>query len=160
MKGKWKTAFALAGLRPRDFIDRQHKAKKPFFRWWNATRMHFRTHVRQANLGISGQGFYNDGMVEHDRHVGELLKQLDNPGIADNTIVIYSTNNGPHYNAWPDAAIMPFRSEKNTIKGDTQLDRRPQGLAADLAGGGRGRHQKHRDQNRSPSPALAKNRAD
>jgi arylsulfatase A-like enzyme len=80
----------------------------------SATRMHFRTHVKPENLGKSGQGFYNDGMVEHDAHVGQILKKLDDLGIADNTIVMYSTDNGPHYNAWPDGAITPFRSEKNT----------------------------------------------
>jgi arylsulfatase len=87
---------------------------KPFFLWWNATRMHFRTHVKQEHRGISGQGVYNDGMVEHDRHVGMILDKLDELGIADDTIVMYSTDNGPHYNSWPDAAITPFRSEKNS----------------------------------------------
>jgi arylsulfatase len=97
-----------------DFIDRQHKAKKPFFCWWNGTRMHFRTHVKDELRGISGQDEYADGMVEHDMHVGKLLKKLDDLGIADNTIVMYSTDNGVHYNTWPDAGITPFRSEKNT----------------------------------------------
>ncbi len=97
-----------------DFIDRQHKAKKPFFVWWNGTRMHFRTHVKKALRGISGQDEYSDGMVEHDMHVGKLLKKLDELGIADNTIVFYSTDNGPHMNTWPDAAMTPFRGEKNT----------------------------------------------
>jgi arylsulfatase A-like enzyme len=96
------------------FIDRQHKAKKPFFVWWNGTRMHFRTHVKKELRGISGQDEYSDGMVEHDRHVGKLLAKLDELGIADNTIVFYSTDNGPHYNTWPDAAATPFRGEKNT----------------------------------------------
>jgi len=98
----------------KDFIQRQVKAGKPFFTWWNATRMHFRTHVKAANRGISGQDEYSDGMVEHDRHVGELLKLVDDLGIANNTIVFYSTDNGPHYNTWPDAGTMPFRSEKNS----------------------------------------------
>ena len=97
-----------------DFIDRQHKAKKPFFVWWNGTRMHFRTHVKKELRGISGQDEYSDGMVEHDMHVGKLLKKLDDLGIADNTIVFYSTDNGPHMNTWPDAAMTPFRGEKNT----------------------------------------------
>ena len=97
-----------------DFIDRQHKAGKPFFVWWNGTRMHFRTHVKPELRGISGQDEYSDGMVEHDRHVGILLKKLDDLGIADNTIVFYSTDNGPHFNTWPDAANTPFRSEKNS----------------------------------------------
>jgi arylsulfatase len=97
-----------------DFIDRQHKAGKPFFCWWNGTRMHFRTHVKPELRGISGQNEYSDGMVEHDMHVGQLLKKLDELGIANNTLVFYSTDNGPHYNSWPDAAATPFRGEKNT----------------------------------------------
>ena len=98
----------------KDFIARQAKAGKPFFVWWNATRMHFRTHVKADNRGISGQDEYSDGMVEHDRHVGELLKLIDDLGLANDTIVQYSTDNGPHYNTWPDAGTTPFRSEKNT----------------------------------------------
>ena len=97
-----------------DFIDRQHKAGKPFFVWWNGTRMHFRTHVKAELRGISGQDEYSDGMVEHDRHVGKLLAKLDELGIADNTIVFYSTDNGVHMNTWPDGGMTPFRSEKNT----------------------------------------------
>ncbi len=98
----------------KDFIQRQHKAGKPFFCWWNGTRMHFRTHVKAELRGISGQDEYADGMVEHDMHVGELLKLIDELGIANNTIVQYSTDNGPHYNTWPDAANTPYRSEKNS----------------------------------------------
>jgi arylsulfatase len=97
-----------------DFIERQNAAGKPFFTWWNGTRMHFRTHVKKELRGISGQDEYSDGMVEHDRHVGMLLAKLDELGIADNTLVFYSTDNGPHYNTWPDAAATPFRGEKNT----------------------------------------------
>ncbi len=99
-----------------DFIKRQHEADKPFFVWWNATRMHFRTHVKQEHVGISGPSGnnYHDGMVEHDMQVGELLKTLDDLGIADNTVVMYSTDNGPHYNTWPDAGTTPFRNEKNS----------------------------------------------
>jgi len=97
-----------------DFIDRAHKDGKPFFVWWNGTRMHFRTHVKPELRGISGQNEYGDGMVEHDMHVGQLLKKLDDLGIADNTIVFYSTDNGPHMNTWPDAGWNPFRGEKNT----------------------------------------------
>jgi arylsulfatase len=98
----------------KDFIKRQKDAGKPFFCWWNATRMHFRTHVKAENRGISGQDEYSDGMVEHDAQVGELLKLLDELGIANDTIVQYTTDNGPHYNAWPDAGTTPFRSEKNS----------------------------------------------
>ncbi len=97
-----------------DFIRRQHKAGKPWFCWWNGTRMHFRTHVKKELRGISGQDEYADGMVEHDMHIGKFLKLLDELGIADKTIVHYSTDNGPHKNTWPDAAVSPFRSEKNT----------------------------------------------
>ncbi|MGI9483033.1 MAG: arylsulfatase [Hyphomicrobiales bacterium] len=97
-----------------DFIDRAHKAKTPFFVWWNGTRMHFRTHVKEELRGISGQDEYSDGMIEHDMHVGKLLDKLDELGIADNTVVFYSTDNGPHMNTWPDAAMTPFRGEKNT----------------------------------------------
>jgi len=98
----------------KDFITRQQKAGQPFFCWWNATRMHFRTHVKAEHRGISGQDEYSDGMVEHDQQVGELLKLVDDLGIAKDTIVMYSTDNGPHYNAWPDAGTTPFRSEKNS----------------------------------------------
>lgn len=99
-----------------DFIKRQNAAGKPFFVWWNGTRMHLRTHVRAENRGkfTHGDSEYNDGMIEHDITVGTLLKVLDDLGIADNTIVVYSTDNGPHMNSWPDAAMTPFRSEKNT----------------------------------------------
>ena len=103
--------FLAASLK---FIDKAHKSKKPFFVWFNATRMHFYTHTPDEELGLSGQGFYNDAMVGHDQLVGQLLGKLDDLGIADNTIVIYSTDNGPHYNTWPDAGITPFRGEKNT----------------------------------------------
>ena len=97
-----------------DFIDRAHKSKKPFFVWFNSTRMHFKTHIPDSIRGTSGQNFYSDAMVDHDRQVGDLLKKLDELGIADNTIVFYSTDNGPHYNTWPDGANSPFRGEKNT----------------------------------------------
>ncbi|QDT36550.1 arylsulfatase [Stratiformator vulcanicus] len=100
----------------KNFIERKQNGDKPFFCWWNATRMHFRTHVKEENKGISGSSGdeYHDGMVEHDGHVGELLTLLDDLGIADNTIVLYSTDNGPHFNTWPDAGYTPFRNEKNS----------------------------------------------
>jgi len=97
-----------------DFMVRQHRAGKPFFCWWNGTRMHFRTHVKAEHRGRSGQDEYSDGMVEHDAHVGLLLAKLDELGIANDTLVLYSTDNGPHYNTWPDAGTTPFRSEKNS----------------------------------------------
>lgn len=98
------------------FIKEQNAAGKPFFCWWNGTRMHFRTHVKKEHRGLSGPSGdeYHDGMVEHDMQVGELLKLLDDLGIADNTLVMYSTDNGPHYNTWPDAGTTPFRNEKNS----------------------------------------------
>ena len=97
-----------------DFIRRQEKAGTPWFVWWSGTRMHFRTHVKDELRGISGQDEYSDGMVEHDMHIGQFLDLLDELGIAGNTIIHYSTDNGPHYNTWPDAAATPFRGEKNT----------------------------------------------
>jgi arylsulfatase len=96
------------------FIREQTALGKPWFVWWSGTRMHFRTHVKPELRGISGQDEYADGMVEHDMHIGKFLEVLDELGIADNTIVFYSTDNGPHYNTWPDAAATPFRGEKNT----------------------------------------------
>ncbi|WP_175517181.1 arylsulfatase [Planctomicrobium piriforme] len=98
----------------KDFITRQNKAGQPFFCWWNATRMHFRTHVKAEHRGQSGQDEYSDGMVEHDLQVGDLLKLIDDLGLAKDTIVQYSTDNGPHFNAWPDAGTTPFRGEKNS----------------------------------------------
>lgn len=103
--------FLQASLK---FIDRAHKQQKPFFVWFNSSRMHAFTYLKESEKGLSGQGFYNDGMVAHDGHVGQLLDKLDELGIADNTIVIYSTDNGVQFNTWPDAGITPFRSEKNT----------------------------------------------
>jgi len=103
--------FLVAAL---DFIERQHKAGKPSFTWFNSTRMHYNTHVPPEWAGKSGLNFYADGMLQHDNHVGQLLDKLDELGIAENTIVIYTTDNGPHLNMWPDGAIAPFRGEKNT----------------------------------------------
>jgi arylsulfatase len=100
-----------------DFVARQVTARKPFFVWMNATRMHFRTHVRAEHRdqpGLTARTEYADGMIEHDAMVGSLLKKLDDLGIARDTIVIYTSDNGPHGNSWPDAGITPFRSEKAT----------------------------------------------
>jgi arylsulfatase len=100
-----------------DFIKRQNMAGKSFFCWMNTTRMHLRTHVREEHRdrpGLTARTEYNDGMIEHDGHVGKLLKALDDLGIANDTIVLYTTDNGPHMNSWPDGAMTPFRSEKNT----------------------------------------------
>jgi arylsulfatase A-like enzyme len=99
-----------------DFMKRQHTASKPFFVWFNATRMHLRTHVRAEQRGRykHGDSEYLDGMEEHDDTVGSLLKALDDMGGANNTIVVYSSDKGPHMNTWPDGAMTWFRSEKNT----------------------------------------------
>jgi arylsulfatase A-like enzyme len=101
------------------FIERQHQAGKPWFVWWSGTRMHFRTHVSEQRRAEIAEQYpnadeYTAGMIEHDMHIGKFLDKLDELGIADNTIVFYSTDNGPHYNTWPDAAATPFRGEKNT----------------------------------------------
>jgi len=99
-----------------DFISRQHAADKPFFVWFNSTHMHFRTHGKPESKGRAGrwQSEYHDTMLDHDDVVGDLLDALDEMGLSDNTIVVYSTDNGPHMNTWPDAGMTPFRSEKNS----------------------------------------------
>ena len=99
-----------------DFLDRQAAAKTPFFCWFNSTHMHFRTHPKPESVGRAGrwQSPYHDTMLDHDDVVGTLLDKLDALGLSENTIVIYSTDNGPHMNSWPDAGMTPFRSEKNT----------------------------------------------
>jgi len=103
--------FLAAGL---DFIDRSHQANKPFFMWMNTTRMHVWTRLKESAQGRTGIGLYPDGMVEHDDHVGILLQKLDDLGIADNTIVIYSTDNGAEDFTWPDGGTSPFKGEKGT----------------------------------------------
>ncbi|MEF2977839.1 arylsulfatase [Subtercola sp. YIM 133946] len=99
-----------------DFIRRQHDAETPFFVWMNFTHMHLRTHTKPESVGQAGywQSTYHDTMIDHDKNVGALLDLLDELGIAEDTIVIYSTDNGPHANSWPDAGTTPFRSEKDT----------------------------------------------
>jgi arylsulfatase len=98
------------------FLEKQVKADKPVFLWVNFTHMHFRTHTKPESIGQAGrwQSRYHDTMIDHDRNVGTVLDKLDELGIADNTIVMYSTDNGPHMNTWPDAAMTPFRNEKNS----------------------------------------------
>jgi arylsulfatase A-like enzyme len=96
------------------FMEQQHKAGKPFFLWWNSTRMHIWTHLKKDSEGKTGLGIYPDGMVEHDAQVGQLLNKLDDLGIADNTIVMYSTDNGAETFTWPDGGTTPFRGEKAT----------------------------------------------
>ncbi len=97
-----------------DFMERAHKAEKPFFLWWNSTRMHVWTRLKEESEGKTGLGIYPDGMVEHDGHVGQVLDKIDELGIADNTIVMYSTDNGAECMTWPDGGTIPFRGEKNT----------------------------------------------
>jgi arylsulfatase A-like enzyme len=95
------------------FIDKNAKANKPFFCWFNSTRMHIFTHLKPASAGKTGLGVEADGMVEHDGMVGQLLKQLDDLRIADNTIVLYTTDNGAEVFSWPDGGTTPFHGEKN-----------------------------------------------
>ena len=97
-----------------DFIKQSHKAGKPFFVWFTTTRMHVHTRLKPESVGISGEGLYPDGMVEHDGHVGQMLDLLEELGIDDNTIVIYSTDNGAETVSWPDGGITPFHGEKGT----------------------------------------------
>ena len=115
-KKRMETIDDDVALRAVDFIKRQHAAGKPFFAWVNFTHMHLRTHTKPESLGQAGrfQSPYHDTMIDHDANVGTVLKVLDELGIADNTFVMYSTDNGPHMNTWPDAAMTPFRSEKNS----------------------------------------------
>jgi arylsulfatase len=115
-KKRMETIDDETSARAIDFIKRQTQGDKPFFCWFNSTRMHLRTHVRDSHRGKYqyGDSEYIDGMIEHDITIGEILKALDDLGIADNTIVVYTSDNGPHMNTWPDGAMTPFRSEKNT----------------------------------------------
>jgi arylsulfatase len=97
-----------------DFMDRAAKDKKPFFMWWNSTRMHVFTHLKKESDGKTGLGIYADGMVEHDGHVGQVLAKLKELGLDENTIVMYSTDNGAETFTWPDGGTTMFRGEKNT----------------------------------------------
>ncbi|MFA8020477.1 arylsulfatase [Bremerella cremea] len=102
--------------RSAEYIKRQAAAGKPFFLWSNFTHMHFRTHTKPESVGQAGewQSNYHDTMIDHDKNVGTILQAIEDAGIADNTFVMYSTDNGPHMNSWPDAAMTPFRNEKNS----------------------------------------------
>jgi arylsulfatase len=115
-KKRMETCDAEFVAAAKDFITRAHENEQPFFVWLNTTWMHFRVRPPQEILGQAGrwQSFYHDVMVEHDKHVGQMLDLLDELGIADDTIVMYSTDNGPHLNTWPDGAMTPFRNEKNS----------------------------------------------
>lgn len=103
--------FLAASL---DFMERAHKQDKPFLLWFNSSRMHVWTRLKKESQGVTGQGIYADGLVEHDGHVGQLLDKLEELGIDDNTIVLYSTDNGAEVFTWPDGGMIPFRGEKNT----------------------------------------------
>lgn len=97
-----------------NFMERAVAADEPFFLWWNSTRMHVFTRLKEESQGVTGLGIYADGMVEHDGHIGQLLDKVDELGITDNTIVMYSTDNGAEVFTWPDGGTTPFRGEKNT----------------------------------------------
>ena len=97
-----------------DYLDKAAKSDKPFFLWWNSTRMHIHTHLKAESEGVTGLGVYPDGMVEHDAMVGQLLDKLKELGLDKNTIVMYSTDNGAEKASWPDGGASPFRGEKNT----------------------------------------------
>lgn len=97
-----------------DFMDRAQKSGKPWFVWWNSTRMHVNTHLKEESKGVTGLGVYADGMVEHDKHVGQLLAKVKELGVEDKTIIMYSTDNGAEVFTWPDGGMTPFRNEKNS----------------------------------------------
>jgi arylsulfatase len=97
-----------------DFMDRAKKADKPFFLWWNSSRMHVFTHLKKESQGVTGLGIYPDGMVEHDKHVGQILDKLKELGLEENTIIMYSSDNGAECFSWPDGGSTPFRNEKNS----------------------------------------------
>jgi arylsulfatase A-like enzyme len=113
-KKRMETVDEEITSRALDWMEKQAKANKPFFLWYNSTACHFRTHLADKNRGKSGQDDYSDRMVTHDEQIGQMLDKLDELGIADNTIVMYSTDNGPENDTWPDGANTPFRSQKDT----------------------------------------------
>ena len=115
-KKRMETIDDDVAARSAEFLEKNVKANKPVFLWVNFTHMHFRTHTKPESLGQAGPGQseYHDAMIDHDKNVGTVLDKIDTLGIADNTIVVYSTDNGPHENSWPDAGTSPFRGEKNT----------------------------------------------
>jgi arylsulfatase len=115
-KKRMETIDDDVAARSAEFLEKNVKANKPVFLWVNFTHMHFRTHTKPESIGQAGpaQSEYHDAMIDHDKNVGSVLDKIDTLGIADNTIVMYSTDNGPHENSWPDAGTSPFRGEKNT----------------------------------------------
>ncbi len=113
-KKRMETVDAEFNAAAMDFMERSVKQDKPFFTWVNTSRMHMWTHLKEESKGLSGRGLYADGMVEHDNQVGELLAKLEELGVDENTIVVYTTDNGAMVNTFPDAGTTPFRGEKNT----------------------------------------------
>jgi arylsulfatase A-like enzyme len=115
-KKRMETIDDDIAARAADFLEKQNKAGKPVFLWVNFTHMHFRTHPKPESIGQAGrwQNPYHDTMIDHDKNVGSVLQKINQLGIGDNTFVMYSTDNGPHMNSWPDAAMTPFRNEKNS----------------------------------------------
>jgi arylsulfatase len=113
-KKRMETVDEEVTVKALDFMDRAKKADKPFFLWWNSTRMHVWTHLKPESEGKTGLGVYPDGMVEHDGHVGQVLAKLKELGLDENTIIMYSTDNGAEMMTWPDGGTTMFRGEKNT----------------------------------------------
>jgi arylsulfatase len=113
-KKRMETVDEEVNVKALDFMERASKADKPFFVWWNSTRMHIFTHLKEGSAGKTGLGIYADGMVEHDGHVGQLLEKLKELGVEENTIIMYSSDNGAETFTWPDGGTTMFRGEKNT----------------------------------------------
>ncbi len=113
-KKRMETIDEEVNAKALDFMERAKKADKPFFMWWNSTRMHIFTHLKPSSAGKTGLGIYADGMVEHDGHVGLLLAKLKELGLDENTIIMYSSDNGAETFTWPDGGTTMFRGEKNT----------------------------------------------
>ena len=174
-KKRMETIDDDTAARAVDFIERQSKADKPFFLWVNFTHMHFRTHAKPESLGQSGrwQSEYHDAMIDHDKNVGTVLEAIDRLGLADNTFVMYSTDNGPHMNSWPDGGDDPVpqreelelggrlpRALHGALAGQDQAglglerDRRPPRLAADVPGHGRRRRTSRRSSSRATRSAT------
>ena len=113
-KKRMETVDEEVNAKALDFMERAARAHKPFFMWWNSTRMHINTHLKPESVGKNGHGIYADGMVEHDGYVGEVLAKLKELGLEENTIVLYSTDNGAETCTWRDGGTTMFRSEQNT----------------------------------------------
>src|SRR4029078_3401817 len=113
-KQRMETIDEEVTKRSLEYLEEAKKADKPFFLWWNSTRMHIFTQLKKESQGKTGLGVYPDGMVEHDAMVGQLLDKLKELGLEDNTIVMYSTDNGAEEMSWPDGGTTPFRGETKT----------------------------------------------